>query len=92
MMIRHVRILIEGLVQGVFFRDYTRTKAQSLNLNGIVKNLQNGSVEINAQGQTSEIELLIQWCWEGSPLSKVKDVRVEELVKEEGISSFSIRY
>ncbi len=91
-MIRHVRILVEGLVQGVFFREYTRRKAQSLNLNGTVKNLRNGSVEIEAQGQIQEIESLIQWCQEGSPLSEVEDVKVEELLIEEGISSFVIMY
>ncbi len=91
-MIRHVRILVEGLVQGVFFRDYTRRKAQSLNLNGTVKNLRNGNVEIEAQGQIKEIESLIQWCQEGSPLSEVEDVKVEELLIEEGLSSFIIMY
>lgn len=89
---RHVRILVEGLVQGVFFRDYTRRKAQSLKIKGTVKNLRNGSVEIEAQGQIQEIESLIQWCREGSPLSQVEDVKVEELSIKEGISSFTITY
>jgi len=91
-MIRHVRILVEGLVQGVFFREYTRRQAQSLNLHGTVKNLRKGDVEINAQGQSLEIESLIQWCREGSLLSEVEDVKVEELLVEEGLSSFIITY
>ena len=92
MMIRTVRILVDGLVQGVFFRDYTRRKAKSLNFNGTVRNLQNGKVEIRAQGPAQEIESLIQWCWEGSPMSKVEGVKIDTLPKDDSMSSFSITY
>jgi acylphosphatase len=91
-MTRHVRILVEGLVQGVFFRDYTRRQAQSLNLHGTVRNLRNGDVEVKAQGRSLEIESLIQWCRAGSPLSNVEDVKVEELQIEEELSPFIITY
>lgn len=89
---RNVRILLSGRVQGVFFRDYTQRKARSLSLNGIVRNLPTGEVEIEAQGNTAEIEALIQWCWEGSPLSAVSSVNVEERPLDASLTPFSIDY
>lgn len=72
-----VQILIIGKVQGVFFRKYTQQKALSLNLFGWVRNRTDGSVELQACGEESNLQLLIDWCHKGSPMSKVKDVIVE---------------
>jgi len=89
---RQVRILVMGRVQGVFFRDYTFRKAQSLLLKGFVSNIRSGGVEIEAQGEASDIELLVQWCYEGAPMSMVETVSVEELTVSATLSSFSIIY
>lgn len=89
---RHVRITVKGRVQGVFFRDYTCRKAQSLSLKGTVRNQIGGDVEIDAQGSAADIDALLQWCWEGSPMSSVDAVEVEELSPDRAVTSFSVFY
>ena len=70
----HVNISVKGKVQGVFFRAYTKKKAEELGLNGFVKNCQDGSVYIEAEGEKNVLEEFINWCYKGSPGSKVESV------------------
>ena len=71
-----VRLIVEGRVQGVWFRDSTRTQANKLGLNGWVKNRSDGRVEVLAEGPEAEVEQLIQWCHEGPSYARVD--RVDE--------------
>jgi acylphosphatase len=68
-------LVIEGRVQGVFFRDSTRREATGLGLNGWVKNRFDGSVEVVAEGSRDKVEQLVQWCHHGPPASRVTEVR-----------------
>ena len=87
------RLVISGMVQGVFYRHHCREKAEELNLKGFVKNLSNGRVEVVADGKKEAIEKLIEWCWKGSPAASVKNVKVEELKdNKEAFDGFEIRY
>ena len=70
------RVLVRGRVQGVFFRDHTRTWAGSLGVNGWVRNLRDGSVEVLAEGDREKIEGLIARLKEGPPLARVETVDV----------------
>ena len=82
-MIRHYKITVKGRVQGVSYRVATHAKALKLSLTGLVKNLANGDVYIEAEGEEENINKLIEWCYVGSPLSKVEEVIPEEdTVKE----------
>lgn len=78
-MIKTVSISITGKVQGVWFRKYTQEKAQQLTVTGYVKNLYDSSVFIVATGTEIQLQELINWCWHGSPKSKVEHVHVHEL-------------
>jgi len=69
-------IYISGRVQGVFFRDHTRTWAKSLNLTGWVMNLDDGRVEVMAEGDKQNIEVLIDKLREGPPLARVENVEI----------------
>ncbi len=86
-----VRAVVSGKVQGVFFRDYTRKRAQSLQLTGWVKNLADGGVEIVVCGSEAVVTHFIDWLWEGSPSSKVSDV-CWEIIPQQTHSDFVIRY
>jgi len=66
---------IKGRVQGVWFRDSTRSEALRLGITGYAKNLPNGDVEVLAEGDVSALEQLCQWLHEGPPLAKVSSVR-----------------
>lgn len=71
-------INIFGRVQKVGFRFFTLQKAQQLNITGCVKNLRDGSVEVEAQGEEPKIEEFIEWCKEGPSYSQVKKIIVED--------------
>jgi len=70
-------ILVGGRVQGVFFRDHTRTWAGSLGITGWVRNLREGRVEVLAEGEREKIEALIARLREGPPLAQVETVDVD---------------
>jgi len=67
-------LIIEGRVQGVFFRDSTRREAIELGLCGWVKNRFDGSVEVVAEGPKEKVETLIAWCHHGPPIARVTKV------------------
>jgi len=88
---KRIRLLISGRVQGVFFRDNTRKKAKEFGLKGWVKNLENGQVEIVAEGQEEDIESLIQWAKKGPLLARVDDLKVKEEQCKEEFNYFEIK-
>lgn len=84
-------VLFFGKVQGVFFRDNTRRKAQTLGVSGWVRNLPDGSVEAVMEGDRVRVEELIEWCRTGLPYSHVTEVKLgwEDFSDEFG--SFEVR-
>ncbi len=84
-------IIVKGRVQGVFYRSNTRRNALELGLNGWVKNLPDGRVEIVVEGEEDQIDKLIQWCRVGPPLAVVRELRVECEPATREFSSFQIR-
>ncbi|MFZ9575969.1 MAG: acylphosphatase [Bacteroidia bacterium] len=87
---RCYEIKVKGHVQGVGFRMLTQKKAQQLNLSGWVKNEIHGGVIIYAQGIENAINLLIDWCYTGSPRAHVDEVIARE-VAVQVFSTFEIR-
>ena len=75
---RSVSCRVEGRVQGVFFRSSTSTEANRLGVVGRVRNLEDGAVEVLAQGKPEAVAALIGWLWRGSPLSRVVAVTVTD--------------
>ncbi len=65
-------------MQGVWYRASAQAKANELNLSGFVKNMPNGDVYIEAEGHQKSLEAFIDWCYTGSPKSKVTEVLSEE--------------
>ncbi len=72
------RLVITGLVQGVWYRESMRQAAEGLDVTGWVRNRRDGSVEAVVQGQAARVEALIDWCRQGPPQARVKDVAVHE--------------
>lgn len=69
-----VHLIVEGRVQGVWFRESTRIKAAELEINGWVKNRSDGSVEIIAEGPEADIRKFIEWCHEGPSYADVTKI------------------
>ena len=68
------RVIIEGRVQGVFFRHHTQEMAFRLGVNGWVKNRRDGSVEAVFEGDQERVDQIIQWCHRGPFEARVTKV------------------
>ncbi|MGZ3494457.1 MAG: acylphosphatase [Thermodesulfobacteriota bacterium] len=73
-----LRVIIEGRVQGVFFRHHTQEMASKLEVKGWVKNRRDGSVEAVFEGDRERVDQIIQWCQRGSSGAKVRNVSVTQ--------------
>lgn len=87
-----IKIIIKGKVQGVFFRNFTKTIAKKLEIKGWVQNRSNGSVEIHAQGAGSQLEELVHKCYEGSPQSIVESLQKDFIETDEVFEGFVVKY
>jgi acylphosphatase len=83
-------VLISGKVQRVGFRDFTQTNAKQLGINGYAKNLQNGKVEVVAEGDKLQLNALVKKLRQGPRSSKVNDVKIEERAFTGEYKSFGI--
>ena len=83
-------LAITGKVQNVFYRDWMVEQAESLGLDGWVRNRADGSVEAVVQGAPEMVETMIARAREGSPPSRVADVVVGEALPET-LSGFAKR-
>jgi len=64
--------LIEGRVQGVFFRESTRRQAEPLGITGYAKNMMDGSVQVLACGDPGALDRLTEWLRHGPPMAEVE--------------------
>ena len=71
------RLRIFGRVQGVFFREAMRLRAEQLKVTGWVRNCPDGTVEAIAQGDAFMVGRLIEWAQRGPAAAKVDKVEVE---------------
>ncbi len=85
-------VIVEGLVQGVSFRDYTRRQAFILHLTGWVRNLSDGSVEAVLCGPDGDIAKMLDWLRQGSPRSRVDHLHIRQVPATERFVTFEIRY
>jgi len=73
----HYAIKVRGKVQGVWFRKYTKERADEFGIKGFVRNELEDIVYIEAEGTRDSLNQFIEWLHEGSPLSKVAEVIFE---------------
>lgn len=85
-----IRVLVEGKVQGVYFRASTAKKASSLGLVGWVRNLPDGRVEFMAQGSPEQLDILFQWSHRGPVLARVVSVYHELAEIDQQLCEFSV--
>jgi len=69
-------IFIEGKVQGVGFRNFVQRYAYLLSLKGVVKNVANGQVEVEVEGDRVKIDLLLEHLHRGPALAKVEKINL----------------
>ena len=86
-----VRARVTGRVQGVFYRASTVQEAARLGLVGWVRNVPDGSVLIEAQGEREGVEHLLAWCGKGPPGARVSRVDRDWVDEMSGETTFRVR-
>ena len=89
---KRIHIFVTGRVQGVFFRQSTKVMAIKNNVKGWVQNLDDGRVEIVAQGETQDIDNLAHWCKTGPANSRVDEFELSEENVTDEFENFEVRY
>ena len=86
---KSVHIIVYGRVQGVFFRANARKKAIELGIKGYSKNMEDGTVEVVAQGDEESLDKFIDFIKKGPGLAKVDSVKIAQK-NQENFKSFEI--
>lgn len=88
----HLRALVHGNVQGVYYRAFTARAAKALSLRGFVRNTQGGDVELEAEGERADIEELLRQLKAGPPSAMVKKIDTVWSACQNQYRSFDVRY
>lgn len=88
---KRVEVNIRGRVQGVSFRYYTQREAKQLGLNGWVRNENDGSVSVVAEGSEDDLNRLLEFLRQGPRMAVVKDVSVNWSPATNDFADFNIR-
>jgi acylphosphatase len=89
--VARVRLVVSGLVQGVFYRQSTADEARRLGLRGWVRNLADGRVEVEAEGERAALEALLAFCRRGPPAARVAGVEVGWSEPRGDMGPFAVR-
>ena len=89
---KRLNIKVYGKVQGVFFRAFTKEKADLLGIVGWVRNLPDGTVQIVAEGTPERLEEFLSYIRQGPPLAVVTKVESFEEPGDGEFNGFEIRY
>ena len=87
-----LRATVYGRVQGVFFRSFVNMQAEQLGLSGYVRNLPDGAVEVQAEGERQQLEKLVGYLKVGPPAARVDRVVTSWLEYAGNFSGFRVRY
>ena len=86
---KSVRLYISGIVQGIFFRAFVKENAERYNVKGFVRNLEDGRIEVFLEGDTEDVNKMIELCKKGPKYSQIENVEVK-LEKFQGFKEFKV--
>jgi acylphosphatase len=85
-------VFVSGLVQGVFFRQKTKQQAESLEVRGWVRNLEDGRVEAVFEGEEADVNALVDFCKKVPGGAQVTNVAVEFEKPSGEFRNFNVAY
>ncbi len=85
-----IDVVVSGRVQMVGFRAFTRRNAIMLGVKGYVENIDDGKVHAVLEGESHQVEKLLEMVRQGPRSSQVRDVMVKD-IEEQGYSGFEVR-
>ena len=89
---KRFRIIVKGVVQGVGYRYFTLEEARKLGLEGYVKNLPDGTVEVDVQGEEGLLREFIETLRVGPRAAHVTGLDVEELKPTDDFDGFTVKF
>ena len=87
---KRLHLIVKGRVQGVFYRQFVMSQASELSLKGWVRNLEDGNVEIMAEGERQKLDKMILKCHEGPSGARVDNLYPEWFPAKGDLSSFTV--
>ena len=89
---KQIHCIIKGDVQGIGYRYFVTRLASQLNIQGWVKNLYNGDVEVVAEGEKDSLEKLLKELRSGHPYARVDDIHIEWHPPENKYDRFFVKF
>ena len=86
---KSVRVYITGTVQGIFFRSFIKTNAEKYNVKGFTRNLEDGRVEAFLEGNSADVNKMLELCKQGPKHSQIKNIQMIP-EKFQGFKNFKI--
>ena len=74
---KSVRLYIDGTVQGVFFRAFVKENAERYNIKGFTRNLENGKIEVFIEGDTDNVNKMVELCKQVPKHSQIKNIQIK---------------
>ena len=72
-----VRLYIKGIVQGIFFRMFIKENAERYDVKGFVRNLEDGRIEVFLEGDTNNVDKMVELCKQGPKHAQIKNVEIK---------------
>jgi len=82
LVVKRFHAIVEGKVQGVFYRASAQKQAMALGVCGFIRNLNDGRVELEAQGEETALAQFLTWCHKGPPGSHVERLETRWLTAQ----------
>ncbi len=86
---KSVRIYLTGIVQNIFFRAFIKENAERYNVKGFVRNLEDGRIEIFLEGDSENVNKMIELCKKGPKHAQIRKVEIKG-EKFQNFKSFKI--
>ena len=71
-----MRMYIDGIVQHVFFREFVKENAERHNVKGFVRNLEDGRVEVFIEGNSSDVDKMVELCKKGPKNAQIEGIEI----------------
>ncbi len=86
---KSIRVYITGNIQGIYFRSFIKENAEKYNVKGFVRNLEDGRVEVFLEGNSDDVNKMIEICKVGPKNAQVRDVQTKQ-EKFQDFKSFKV--
>jgi acylphosphatase len=86
---KSIRLYITGIVQDVFFRAFIKENAERYNVKGFVRNLEDGRLEIFLEGNSDDVNKMIEICKKGPKHAQIRKIE-EKPEKFQDLKTFKI--